>query len=178
MQLQLLTYRTDASVYIREIITRWFIKNLMWFVGILIVCVVLAATVDSAFLFVAAMLMFLVFPFVLAHVYLNYGLRPASVKWRTPKSVQVKSDGIHIHYMPESDSKRPLDDDFIPGNSLSAIKIGENSDVVYFGPNYDHFLIIDAGAFPGDNSGDERARDKFHEYIYQSIQRNCVNLRS
>lgn len=172
MQMQSDIFRTEPSAYIKEIVYQWFARNIWWFVALIAVCLVLAFTVDTAFIFVASMIVFIVIPFVLAFVYFGYGLRPSSSRWFLPRRLEVTDTGLSIHYMPDERFKRLPSDEFMPIARVAGLKIGERNDVVYLGHSYDEFLIVSADAFAPDSD----RREQFHEYIYQSIQRNCVNL--
>lgn len=173
MQLKSDIFSTEPSAYIREIVVRWFARNIWWFVAVIAACIVLAFSVDTAFIIVASMIVFIVVPFVLAFVYYGYGLRPSSTRWFLPRVLEVGDDGLRISYMPDERFKQLPADEFIAINRVTGLKIGERMDVVYLGSDYDDFLIVSAAAF-----GSDSMRAQFHEYIYQSIQRNCVNLHS
>lgn len=174
MQFKSDIYRTSPSAYIKEIMVRWFVRNIWWFVGLIALCAVLAFTVDTAFILAACMVFFIIVPMVLSFVYFTYGLRPQSSKWFLPRELEVTDRGINIKYHPDERFKQLPDDEFMPIDSLASIKIGEEIDVVYLGDKFDQFIIVPVDAF-GDR---RRSREQFHEYIYQSIQRNCVNSRS
>jgi len=174
MQMKSDIFRTEPSAYIKEIVVRWFARNIWWFVAVIAVCIALAFIVDTAFIFVASMIVCIVIPFVLAFVYYGYGLRPSSTRWFLPRMIEVTDRGLCIRYMPDERFKRLPADEFLPIGLVAGLKIGERNDVVYLGSSYDDFIIVSADAFAADTG----LRAQFHEYIYQSIQRNCVNLHS
>lgn len=173
MQLKSDIFRTEPSAYIKEIVVRWFARNIWLFLLLVVACIILAFSVDTAFIVVAAMIVFIVIPFVIAFVYYGYGLRPSSTRWFLPRVLEVADYGLSIIYKPDERFKQLPPDEFIPIDCVTGLKIGNRFDIVYVGRGYDDFLIVAADAFASES---ERAQ--FHEFIYQSIQRNYVNLHS
>ena len=173
MRLQTEIYNTPPSAYIKEIMLRWFARNIWWFVALFGICLILSYTVDTAFLLVGCMMIFIIIPMVMTFVYFTYGLRPQSGKWFLPRQLNVSDSGLNIHYEPDERFKMLPPDEFLPFDKISSIKIGEENDVIYIGRDYDHFIIVSIEAF-SQQSGQ---REQFHEYIYQSIQRNLLTSR-
>lgn len=152
---------------------RWFARNIWWFVGLIGVCLILSFTIDTAFMLAACMVIFIVIPMVMTFVYFTYGLRPQSGKWFLPRRLSVSDRGLSIHYEPDERFKSLPPDEFLPLDEVSSLKIGDENDVIYIGRDYDGFIIVSTDAFKSDIG----SREQFHEYIYQSIQRNLLNSR-
>lgn len=173
-------YRLKPSAYVRQIMVRWLWRY--WWALLLPVAamLVLGAAVDVRFIFVALMLLFLIAPFALFHVYFSYALKPeaaASSGWQrleldddaTLRTVRATAPG----------SEHP---DPGAGTVIAEVSVREMRGVttsgaavaVVTGKRPDSLIVIPDEAF----SGDSDMKRRFVEYLCAKIEGNRVNLQS
>ena len=93
-------FKVTSSEYMRPMILMFFRRNWWWF--ILPVAVTIALMVllnDVRWLIVGLMLVFMVFPMILALIYFNYALTIV-VRWSLmEKSILLDDEGLHLDFV-------------------------------------------------------------------------------
>ncbi len=92
-------FRTKASTYMRIVLSRWLKHNSWWLVLPPLICVALAVTVSVTFIFVALIMVFLLYPMSMMIVYFNYALSPEVCAEMSPHRVTFTDCALTIDYM-------------------------------------------------------------------------------
>lgn len=121
-------FSIPASAYVRNVITIWLQRyGLLMLLPFLIIAV-LGFTVDTAFFFVALMLLFLLYPAVLMMVYYNYALTTEARAEITAHDVTFTSGRLRIRRYrtvrdKDSDTPRHIleSEDSVPASDIRGI---------------------------------------------------------
>lgn len=121
-------YRLPANLFANTIMKRWVSRN--WWIPILptLLFVILGIWVNFSFIYVALMILLLVFPTVLMMVYFTYALSEAGRKHILPCKVSLNHDGnMILKYYPfnyEEDKPAPfIKEEIVDVGTLESITI-------------------------------------------------------
>lgn len=173
-------YRLKPSAYVRQIMARWLGRY--WLALLLPVAsaLVLGVTADVRFFFVALMLLFLIAPFALFHVYFNYALKPEAAACSGWQRLELDDDGTLRTVRataPGSEHPAPGAGDVIAevrAGNMKGITTSGAGVAVVTGKHPDSLMVIPDEAF----SGDADMKRRFVEYLCAKIEGNRVNLQS
>ena len=112
------------------------------------VCIALA-TVNKNFLFVAAMVAFLILPMMQTLIYYRYTLYKEVAYSILKKSVEISDDGIKIIFESESDDIEPRQPQILSWDRFSVISPRKDHLLLVFNKPKFCFLAIPYNAFDG-----------------------------
>lgn len=175
-----LIYRPQSSSYMRVITWRWLARY-WWILAMPVIAVcVLGAVSDVRFLYVAVMILFLIVPSVFFFVSFGYatGRRVAPLLGGQRLDIHDDSTLEVIAFKSVSDEDTRVEQVGpvcqIKSRKWRDIDVKGSTIIISVGPRVDDVLIVPDSAFPADS--DMKAR--FIEFVYQTIQRNRLNLQS
>lgn len=171
-------FALSPSAYVKAVGRRWLMPRLWIPIIAVLLCLALGACVTAAFFYVALMLLFLVYPFMLANVYYAYGLKPGKQGVASKSMLQVTDDALILslfHLPPDDEQAQPrqIAQISVALSDVCDLTQSKTTDVVIYGRKADDLIVIPQDAYP---SPEIRAR--FHEQIYALIQQKYVNLQS
>lgn len=173
-------YCLKPSAYVRQIMARWLGRYRLALLSPVATALVFGATADVRFFFVALMLLFLIVPFALSHVYFSYALKPeaaACTGWQrleldddgTLRTVRATAPGSE---QPASGAGEVIAE--VRAEEMRGISTSGASVAVVTGKRHDSLMVIPNEAF----SGDADMKRRFVEYLCAKIEGNRVNLQS
>lgn len=133
-------YKSDASDYIKEILSQWLGK--WWLVIAVPIILQLAMSLYNVlFIFTAFMTIFLLYPPILLFVYYFYALSPNARDFITMKSLVIDDNGINICFINEENfsitSVKQID-----WTEISSIKYTSNRLIFILKSNNYQLLIL------------------------------------
>lgn len=173
-------YRLKPSAYVRQIMARWLGRYWWALLSPVVAALVLGATVDVRFFFVALMLLFLIAPFALFHVYFSYALKPEAAASSGWQHLELDDDGTLRTVRATAPGSEHPDPD--AGDVIAEVRTGNMRGIttsgagvaVVTGKRPDNLMVIPDEAF----SGDADMKRRFVEYLCTKIEGNRVNLQS
>lgn len=132
--------------YMRRVATMWLLRW-WWALALPLAALVLMGLWDSRFFIVASMCLFLVYPGVMASVYINNAFRPWARIAVLSKTVSVSGRGVDIVFQPMGEgaaADRPVS---VPFTDIAAVEDTGGSYVVYLRNGRYDFLEIPVDAF-------------------------------
>lgn len=150
----------NRSSYVRELMSLWFNRTGIWFIPVPLIAVVAGLTYNNAFLYLAAIIIFLIYPFGLMMVYFNYALeKRTSLLGIFPHTVCFGETEIDIVYHPLTSEdeegnvtvvrKAPASET-IPYTKIKNISVTAGKTVIE-GPDAYRLLIVPSNSFKSDN---------------------------
>lgn len=123
--------------YFGRLLRTWLYRNGVWIVLIVALLVMLSIH-NPLFIYVGLMLVFLVFPMILYHLWFAYALHPDCRASILSKEVELSEQGITCHF----DDNRT---ETIGWNQIIDVKI-TSSDLVFYLSRY-HFFVLPCDSF-------------------------------
>lgn len=125
------------SGYVRRVglalLARWWWA---WLLPVAACCV--AATVEAVWIFVALMLVCLLYPGLVMFIYMNYALSPEARRTLLPHTVTLAPDGLTVNY--HDDRNTPPET--FTREDITSVECGRNDIVFHLRtPRYHHIAI-------------------------------------
>lgn len=143
--------RIRPSDYVREIMLRW-VGRWWWAVVLPFIGCLVAGAWHAAFLFVAFMWLFLIFPPVLMFVYLTYCLRPEVQHVIRTHRLSADDYGIKVTF-PDDDDVPSLPQRVIPWDCVTGMSLRQKFMILELYRSRYNMLII-----PDDSLSPESSR--------------------
>lgn len=132
--------------YIRQLAVDWATRN--WLILTLPAASALVWSIfDVRAVYVALILLFLVYPMTLTLVWFNYAFSPNCIRAITPKQATVSSEGISIEYQPTSDDRPPLKPCFIDWRDVLSAEMTARTIDLVLGKGIDDKLRLPVDSF-------------------------------
>lgn len=163
-------HRISANRYMTTVSEEW-LGRYWWTLAIPVVaCLAVGALVNTAFTFVAFMLLCLVLPFVLMLLYFNYALTPEATMAVRHHSVTIDPDsGIDIDFQPDELTGREFSPVHLGWDDVSEAEIRSSDVVLKFNRRNYRYMIIPYFALNDDPEEVSRLHD---------VLRNAGKVRS
>ncbi len=163
-------FTVSSTTYIRRIMKRWLSRYAFIFAVTLAAFIILGAMVNPAFFIVALIFIFIVMPTAMMFVYYYYGLAPRTVMLSAGEvTAALHEDKVDFEIYRDDALCHSFS---IPIATVREITPGKVVDTIIYGTHPGDLVLIDKNAF-----ADRTSRIRFHNYIFDNIQKNCVNSR-
>lgn len=136
-------FRGTPAGYVRRVAVMWLWRR-WWVWALPVVACCVAAVWWPVWIFVALMLIFLLYPSLMMMIYFYHAMSPEAQRALLPQSVTVSNNGITVDYHDE----RKTPSEIFKREEIMSITSGKNGITVRVrGPHYRH-IYIPASAFP------------------------------
>lgn len=167
------TFRVRPQTCVRELMHIYLRRNLWWLLTPVAASVAMGLAVDMRFLFIAAMMIFIIIPMIMVPVYLSHALRPELRELVTDHYITFYSDRLETVFVnPEEDIITTLP---APRNigydDLTFLKKKGDHLIIGYAPGHYNIIIIPADAFHDAESSD-RAIELIYAYGDRSVKKS------
>lgn len=142
-------FRVSSSRYAAVEAKRW-LARIGWIPAIAVLVALIAAMYDSRFLYVALMLVFVVYPMILTLAWLSLISRPLVIRRQQPQSWTIHCDGsVTVSYFDPDGNQTGTE--FIPHDAVSEVDNGDKYITLHLmsAPS-DGIIMIPASLAPQD----------------------------
>ena len=139
-------FATTPRRYINSIAIKWISAH--WLMAALpLAAAVVWSLFDVRAIYVALILLFLVYPMALTLVWFDYAFSPGSIRAITEKEVTVTSSGLSISFLPKNEGLPPLKSQFIAWDDINSAEMTAKSVELILGKRLDERLVLPADCF-------------------------------
>lgn len=163
-------FRTEAGTYMRIVLGRWLRQNYWWLVVPTLLCLALAITVSAAFVFVALIVVFLLYPMSMMIVYFNYALSPEACAEVSAHRVEFTTDGLIIDYM----SRPDVENERTEYEIVKSVEIPYHQVCSYVNTDTSLILFTDRHGYRLHYIPASSMTQECHEIARTMIERSCV----
>lgn len=167
------TFRVRPQTCVRELMLIYLRRNLWWLLTPVAASVAIGVAVDMRFLFIAAMMIFIIIPMIMVPVYLSHALRPELRELVTDHYVTFHSDRLETVFVNhEEDIIKTLPAPrAVEYDNLTSLKKKNGNLIIGYTPGHYNIIIIPSEAFH-----DAETADRAIELIYAYGDRSLQNI--
>lgn len=144
-----LEFRMTSTRFVAEMIFRYAGVWLIVLAAVAVVGIVCGFVIDLRWFVISLMVVFVVFPMLLAFLYYYYALRRETVINSLPHSLSiVPGDGLMVTMRIDEETERK---EILSWDTLSRYKVGSNSAIVPLRSPLKGFVWIPASAFSSES---------------------------
>lgn len=136
--------------YLNKLAGEWLSRNWL-LLSAPFVAVLIWTMFDIRAVYVALILIFLLYPMGLTLVWFNYALSPQSIKTISNKRMSISDEGVSITYLPKNEEKTSsLRGEFFSWQEISGYEISSKHIIIKTGDRLDNRIIIPFDAISDD----------------------------
>lgn len=140
------TFAIPTRDYINKLAFSW-LAGRWWLFVIPLAAVMVWALFDIRAVYVALVIVFLLYPMSLTLVWFNYALSPQSLRAISPKQVTVSADGLKIDFLPKHEDCKPLPSTVISWSEIHSVELSSGGMTLILGSRLDDRLYLPSDAF-------------------------------
>ncbi len=144
-------FTTPPAAYMRRLLSLW-LGSRWWIIALFFAIFIIASALDVRFLLVGLMLIFLVYPMLMATLCIKYLLTPKVRRAVLTKQVEIRTpDTILITYpVADESAEVPLEPDIIPLAKVKKVRIINGDLILILDMSALSFIIVPMHAFGTD----------------------------
>lgn len=143
-------YNITTTVFIRESIKRFLSHNWWWIAIPVVASIIIGVAIDTRFLFISAMIVFLIIPTILMMVYFSRALSIDARKHIIPKYITIDESSVKTYFInPDPDNMKYIlpDNETMPLTDIVDLSVDKQNMVLRFVGDDNRFIIIPLNAF-------------------------------
>lgn len=147
-------YNLNTDTFIRESMKNFLSRNWWWIAFPVIISIIIGIGIDTRFLFISAMIIFLIIPTTLMIVYFNQVLSTDARKHIIPRYITIDESSIIIFFTnPDPDNHEYIlpDNETVPLTDIISLSVNRQNIIITFTGGNNRFIIIPSNAFKNEN---------------------------
>lgn len=142
-------FAPGIATYVRRIIPIWMAHH--WWLGLVPAALLIASLWWTVCVFIALMVIFLLYPSVLMMVYLSYATSRRAMQWIYTRRVSIDNAGFEIKYFAEEGFKQTPDDARYKWSDVSHVTFSGKYVIAHLSANsYDLIPLMPTKAVVAD----------------------------
>lgn len=146
-------YNLTTTVFIRESMKRFLLHNWWWIAIPVVGSIIIGIAIDTRFLFISAMIVFLIIPTILMIVYFNRALSIDARKHIISKYITINESSVKTYFInPDPDNMKYIlpENETMPLTDIVDLSVDKQNMVIRFVGDDNRFIIIPLNAFNND----------------------------